>query len=1505
MIKDMKTKNYKILIKIIFLLIVVLSVIGIANKVSAALEIDNPYADGGKIVFQSGSRTGETYRIPYAEAQTNQNLFCINKGQNYGNGRGGIFNNRVSFGIENGELTLGGNPTGVENIKALAKLNKTKDRIETIATNKNQIAYIFAEATMNKKAIPSNPSGAMDNFYQVGIWFFAGNEPEARALFAKYPGVEKLINNAYAYDAFVKALKNREIDNTKVSINKEKAVMQENGTYGPFIVNNNEFVYGPASAEGKYGEITEINAVGCEAVTNWTFHNDLSSFGVQGAGTVFYVKPTGNIEKTTISIKINNQYRQAQVDIFENSVSAVRPGGVNDTNAGASQRYQNIMIGAGRGSLGAAEVEFEFLIPFNFNLIKTEPSGKEVAGVKFRVAFTNVESIETPKNGKANGNNEIVFEEITTNAKGQFGFTGIKIADVSKAVEVTIEEISAPNGYKTIQGKIEFKIKREAGKLVVTEIKSGNVTDKEFKPENITVKNDEIALNINNIPIINLGGKVWIDGQIDGLKETEKPNGIVDPGEARVEGVRVRLYNSNGQVKKDAYGKNIENVKTNSNGEYKFENIEGGTDYYVVFEYDGINYETKKWNDSKAEEVLRSEFNSKFTSIFGNGAIKDSKTTVGSSNGYANGLEYEHKENTSVLKTTSPLTKEVEENGTKRLVMGDVIEKYRMYAKAGNYLPAQSTTNSYMEINMGLLKREADLSLVTDLAEAEVRINGKSTKYPYNEMAVDANGNLEVLAKLGEESSKHTGEYNLYLYTSDYNFRINDYITNGIENSMDVLSDQDAADIRAQSEELRVFATYKVAINNQTAYGNIRVDELVNYFDKNYTYVEGSAKYEQDGNVIGTASVNLEGTVQIDNSEYNKMTISLTESGKNTAKYLGDGGQQFVSLTFEVNKKDREVVLGTYQSISEITKYSSADGLVDRDSAPANMLVGNAGNYSGLRTEDDMDEARGFKVSVEKTRTLSGMVWEDSKTASVRGQYEDGEKKVNDVTVQLIEVIDIATNGKQYEYIWQETTTGPEGILEVLVNNGNGTDKKAKLVTEAGEYKFEDFIPGNYIVRFIYGDGTSEDVKLYNGQDYKSTIKADYKQTALDYKNNVDVRKNDAVDNEARRLEVMSKTIEINKEIGEKLRDRANLQDTWMCAETPRMDIPVDYVVEQVENGGTVSSYDVKNIDFGLELRPEAKLQLEKHIESLKITAEAGTLLDTANDQKQNLAVLMGNRVNRGVWDFSTDIDELIKGANLEVKYTYTIKNAGDVDYLSKDLVGEFQKGISSYVDHLEKSAKTVKANTKSKVHNIGTYLGEAYYTGTAGANDAEVVSIVNEVQESINNKLTFNESVGNNDFTKANSGEAVSKYVYDTEGNKVEEKINTVVKTKEATGIMAVGAKETRSILLTKAINGDKNDLTYDSYIAEIMSYSNAAGRKDMASVPGNLSYVHSEDTAKTMERDNEPDESWAERVNIKTPTGGTEASSANIMIITTLVASIAIVGAGIILIKKYVIKK
>ena len=1200
------------------------------------------------------------------------------------------------------------------------------------------------------------------------------------------------------------------------------------------------------------------------------------------------------------------------------------------------------------------------------------------------------------------------------------------------------------------------------------------------------------TFEVNDIPIIRIGGEVWLDEEQpdpDYNKYINPPNGEKGSNERKVEGIRVRLYAPkdkkitetplpNGtlkpifgekdpdgpgyQVISDLYGNDLTEIRTDSNGRYQFGGpvnvsdwnsygIEKGTDYYVLFEYDGVNYETtvrdvgSEFTDSDASEVERERFNTTFQNI--SGVESGVATDFDKSYGLAGSLPLEYNDEkikpgdandenyrSYLITTQDRALSPAQRIGTNRLVTGDLKEQsgrkpYSMYASTSmgddgilveeeenEWRSTWDDGTKYMSIDMGLVERIFMLGLSKDVYEAKATINGKETTYTYNElMEADKSvlyGTFEdregkTLTKIENKNTHDLIKYNMSLQVSDYNFKISDYqgSLNGGPITHDSSTATNVSGFVEKSEALRIFVTYSILLTNYGMEKEVKVNEIVDYFDPNYEfkqegYTYYNEKLQKDVHIdsivyakytgynrsqtyncehaggaqcehvlMGTSTIYPDPQVTIGATnkaiavknvppkDYKQMTIPLGEE-------MGGGGQQIVWLTFEVtpNRDENETtpipILGEgkdeYNNLADITKYWTQKGFVDKNAAPKTLVA----NNSRVHFERHSDEAPGFIIKLMETiREISGIVWDDYKPNNQAnssyytgtGRYgDDDDELVNDVIVQLVEIKDLFGTGTKYEYIWQEMRTNSDKVKR-MNNQGDGIYDYS-VPKGDGKYTFQGYIPGDYIIRFIYGDGTTYDVtknvREYNGQDYQSTIDKYYQEANFNYETHkTEGRLSDARDNEARRLQVMAYSALVDSKNGLDMHYQEDeaLRNTWMCAETSQILIPLEenamyngsydanssmmdsrawaYYKNQNEvesDGDVVGGFDiygnreyliaypsktfnftttylhkVPNIDFGIQLRPRTLLELEKHLVGVSINTGGIPILDVRAKNKEdvknkvfyskygidNLMLLgwtdggarggLSTRSTRGQWYFQTDLDELGRNANLEATYQYVIRNYSEVDYLSKELVDEYeataysQEAIKEYITSLNSKADSVKGQIREGLYyteptKLGTYLGPTYYTGVVDLGKVKLVSTRAEiVQEAVNPLMEFSKASGLEDSEEnvhfkvaEEAGEDVYKPVYkrDSAGALalMAEKINTIVQTRTPTKNLTrytgnaiggdVGEDISKELILTTALNvsGPDDELVFDSYIAEIFTYSNAAGRRDAGTVDG-----------------------------------------------------------------------
>lgn len=1219
-------------------------------------------------------------------------------------------------------------------------------------------------------------------------------------------------------------------------------------------------------------------------------------------------------------------------------------------------------------------------------LLKTSSvSGGKVEKAKFKLTLTNVASI---KNHQIPEAGEVTIIE-TTKSDGNLVLEDIEIKDLNEPVVITIEEIEAPVGYKKIEGTITVTLKREGNGYKISEtLKDTTVTDDEFKAGKVELKNHELELNIKDIPVMNLGGIVWTE-KIQTDKATAEINNQYD-GENQDEalaGIKVTLYkdgkkvtettSSDGNQKATYTDHKGNKVEVDlAKGEYMFTDITAGDDYYVVFEYDGIKYQamtnskeqayTTKARDTKiAEEPNRKDFNDNTKTISPiPGKKKENENKSITNTGWI--IEYDLDNNSTPNKAIYKNIKN--ENGELQYVEG---KTYTYLSKTEDWMGTWNTDGTInkshyaFNINCGLSKKLFDLSLGTDVKDATVTINGNQTTYTYDQIL---DGKLDEA--LNRPSSEKNIDYNLYLAVSDYNYRIADYKVPGegaIENKYDAEAlSKGQIESAKKDSELEVYVTYRIELKNQSAQHDAKVNLVEYHFDEHYQYVSiKNATAEKDPNA--------------------RVLYITPDEGIEAGRTLLPN----IEITFKVlpDENGNKCVLGEdYLNQAEIVSYTTGGGLVDEDSAPGNAFL----DQNNVRYEDDTDEANGIQIKLKTNaeRSISGKVFDT----------ENNNNSVNDVIVQLIELVEIE-NKQQYEYIWQETVAGsntvkttdrngypgkiyeykksddenPSGkMVEQEINGEAGYCIYVDETNSDGQYKFVNIIPGNYIVRFIYGDGSTyditEDTLKYNGEDYKSTY-VDYNYNEKWYNNtSLNGENSKAVDNEARRLKVMSYAVDVDgtkgaelallsKPIGtnnNKLKDV--LDNTWMCAETLKIKMPVDTdIKENVSNDSTVGNGNAPstentqfdNVNLGLMERPKTKLVLEKHITGLTVrpvasgvslianaTADINDILKATKGseielkgQKDGLFATKSERTNRGLWYLQTDTTELAQGADAFITYTYVIKNEGDEDYLNKDLIAFYGNDIKGYVNklsNLETEVKNAKKQVTGTAYTNGTYISNFYYTGEKGENDEEVQASVEQIQEALNPKVKFVNST--TDFSKTDRDPSIRYAYYDVEGKKEENNANIkeiititqgtktkkLLQTGETLGTTTSDKNKfindtmdtSKKLVVSVGLSASEieNGGVYDSYIAQVTHYTNAAGRRDQ-STPDNLSYVHSYDAGKTLEGNNEEDEFWAERFTITKPTGEDKITPVQIAIIT--ISAVAVLGVGIILIKKFVLKK
>ena len=612
-------------------------------------------------------------------------------------------------------------------------------------------------------------------------------------------------------------------------------------------------------------------------------------------------------------------------------------------------------------------------------------------------------------------------------------------------------------------------------------------------------------------------------------------------------------------------------------------------------------------------------------------------------------------------------------------------------------------------------------------------------------------------------------------------------------------------------------------------------------------------------------SIKENGIKGSDGVTYNKLSARLNGVD------LKSGEVAYVYASFQVEKGTFKgvqdaIALGGKSNLAEISNYSTyyangenIAGKIDRDSAPANINVVNHNSKNWYEDDADIAPVLNLKIN-ENDRTVSGLAWEDKAIDNKSvgdGVYDaQHEALIGGLTTELVEKVTAKNSeGKyvDYDFAWptnarldslggmtMEELTGFDSIVETSREQGS-----------VGEYIFTGAPTGNYVVRFAYGDNkanldstmgmtgnavaykdgnrvnefntanyvpdvSEKAVKVYNGQDYKSTIyQGEFAEANIDNEwhnlNDTELngkRVSDARDSEARRLEVIANSETITNNNGNVLATANDIDlshtelynDYYMFADTAKLNMGIENLsksaavngiqkIDCIESGsGSVQidqnefKYEVPAIDFGLVERPKNKLVLDKEISSIKLTTNDGKVIF---DAEYNVS-----------YDLK-DINIFTDLFNSEDKVLVKVSREGKEKYLVAKV--ELNKDISTGIDVLQALDKK-----ENKVENSGTQnfrfinvdesilqgttieinykltainVGEDDYTSSTLANitgtSSEIKeSILKEAENALNDSINY-DSISN----KPEMGKYIGRFYYTGEKGSDDKIVTTKVR--------------------------------------------------------------------------------------------------------------------------------
>ena len=543
--------------------------------------------------------------------------------------------------------------------------------------------------------------------------------------------------------------------------------------------------------------------------------------------------------------------------------------------------------------------------------------------------------------------------------------------------------------------------------------------------------------------------------------------------------------------------------------------------------------------------------------------------------------------------------------------------------------------------------------------------------------------------------------------------------------------------------------------------------------------------------------------------------------------------------------------------------------------------------------EDDADVAPGLRlIRDDEGRKMSGVVFEDAPLQAKLnnnervgdGIYQNGENKVNKVKVELL-----CQNNKDVDRL---------NKIEVRTNSD-------------GSYTLDGFIPGDYLIKFTYGDyeclvSPQNNNEMYTGQDYKSTIYEEGNYKDVYWYKNTQPRENDAVDDyEGRRQEVNEHSKDYKYDIAQVLNSSntnnpellATLAEkTYMVANTAEMSMEVEYLKDDT------APYKVQNIDLGIIERPRTEVILNKEVSNVKLTSTDGTTIFDTNQKAPNLT-WVNNKYDRdhhlssqGLIQGTVD-ENLLYGSNVNVKYLLKIINNSELDYNEKSY---YTTGI---------------VQNKNTLNRIET-TGIIEYVPNILQYDAKLTKEDGKITTSIDGRETTMDVGGNNNLWNVLASKVESKNLPSNyKGTLLEpgafdeakQKLDEILETNLNLAKRNLGPKdylELKDILtFTRVIARpeDTSDKEEIQNVAEIIRLNIDNGRRpyykdttnrEIIEIPGNT-YPH------TLRNIEEIDTARSEILTFVVPFG----KDKQITLIIVIIASLTILITGIIVIKKKVL--
>lgn len=554
--------------------------------------------------------------------------------------------------------------------------------------------------------------------------------------------------------------------------------------------------------------------------------------------------------------------------------------------------------------------------------------------------------------------------------------------------------------------------------------------------------------------------------------------------------------------------------------------------YYITFEYDGITYTSTAYTKfGETEDVLetsnarekandgdtfdgivdksRKKFNDQFAKINAEGAHDSSGNKIELTYDTINESGYIPKSIYNHETTNNPITR---------------MQSSTEIIELSKFEDNPNLDRQIEHINIGLRGRDVfDLELTSDVARVEVKVNDQKGVYLYNKHITLRASDLKYAAEDAANTvDGDVREVDSIKKVSGVEKQVQDIRSTDLQPDVSPVNAGTVTKYEAADGLQGIRVIYRLTVRNASITEGT-VTKLTNYFDKKYKFIGVCSELKEpleSATEVTSVNVISDGTTTDYKAVVFDINWGMMKQTDVKELYLVYEIEDIEQLAKDIIDDTTGKGVPTY-NMSEITEYKTqcasgqteaTRGLIDKDSAPGSADIEevrtinnegykapnptnadrtqgeqttveyyfNANNLEALKYEDDTYAAPTvyFKedIDVANIRRLEGIVFEDkteivpgTRIRTGNGKLESGEVGVFGARVQLIELEKDGSTKTRYE-----------------------------VQSDAdGRFKIEGYLPGEYIVRYYYGDTKNTvllnrssngiNPKSYNGEDFQST----------------------------------------------------------------------------------------------------------------------------------------------------------------------------------------------------------------------------------------------------------------------------------------------------------------------------------------------------------------------------------------------------------------------------------